>query len=138
VSIRGLSVAATANYRSWFGATTELGVSFWPQDSGDPVQMWSLLVGGKFTVRRPAVVKPYAQVLAGLTYSRSGPVAVQPLFDGWDSLWQVGGGVDIVLSSQVAVRAGLDGRVLSDKFLSGETTTQVRFSLGVTFFHGPF
>jgi opacity protein-like surface antigen len=134
---RGFSVATTANYRRWFGATTEVSASFWSGESHDLIHRWMLLVGPTFTARQSRV-QPFGQVLAGAAYSRGGVPALGLSFEGWDFAVQPGGGVDIVLSPRIALRAALDGRVLADKFLSGETTTQLRFTVGLTFFHGQF
>ena len=51
----------------------------------------------------------------------------------WDFALQPGGGVDVALSDAVALRFGVDVRVLFDKPFSGDSHNQLRFTTGVVF-----
>jgi opacity protein-like surface antigen len=134
---RGFSVTTTANYRPWFGATTEITASFWTGEAVDLIQRWTLMVGPTFIARQNRV-RPFGQVLVGAAYSRGGIPDLGLSFEGWDFALQPGGGVEVAMSPRLGLRASIDGRLLSDEALSGKTTTQWRFTLGVTFFHGGF
>ena len=135
-STLGFGVAVTSNYTPWFGVTTEGGGNFFSQDVGVTrpfdLQTWTLLVGPKFTFRSASpVLKPFGQVLLGLDYvNASVPRAGFP-DSAWEFAIQPGGGVDIVVSEHVAVRLGLDGRILLDN--GDHHTNQLRFTTGITF-----
>jgi len=134
---RAFSVAASANYRSWFGVTTEVSGVFWTDESHDLIQRWTIQAGPTFRAAG-RIARPFGQLLVGTAYSRGGIPDAGVDFEGWDFALQPGGGIDVALSPHIGLRAGVDALVLWDKFLSGDTRHQVRFTLGVTFFHGSF
>ena len=136
-SALGFSVATTTNFNPWFGVTTEGGGNFFSQDVGSvelfDIQIWTILAGPKFTLRLADRVAPYGRVLLGPAYV-SASIPLEGVSEGfWDFALQPGGGVDIVLSDRVALRVGVDARIMSDKPFSDHTTNQFRFTTGVTF-----
>jgi opacity protein-like surface antigen len=140
----GFNVAVTGNANSWIGVTFEGGGSFLKQGTEGfenvlvdfEVQQWTALAGPKFTVRQAKGIAPFAEFLAGGAYFSVEIPAADLSDTGWDFVLQPGAGIDVRLSDTVAVRVGVDWRLLSDKAFSGQTFNQFRFTLGVTFRSG--
>ena len=134
-SALGFSVATTANFNSWFGLTTEGGGSFLSQDLLGfeifDLQIWTIMSGPKFTLRKSERVAPFGQVLLGGALVNA--TILGESGSEWDFALQPGGGVDVALSDVVALRFGVDLRVLFDKPFSGDSHNQFRFTTGVVF-----
>ena len=97
------------------------------------MQVWTVLSGPKFTVRATDRVAPFGQVLFGVAYVNADiPLAGLSESD-WEFALQPGGGIDVVLSDRVALRFGLDARILFGKPFVDHETNQLRFTTGVTF-----
>ena len=134
-SALGFNVATTANFNYWFGLTTEGGGSFFSQDLLGieifDLQIWTIMSGPKFTLRKSERVAPFGQVLLGGALL-NGTILGESGSE-WDFALQPGGGVDVALSDAVALRFGVDVRVLFDKPFSGDSHNQLRFTTGVVF-----
>ena len=134
-SALGFNVATTANFNHWFGLTTEGGGSFFSQDVLGieifDLQIWTIMSGPKFTLRTSERVAPFGQVLLGAALLNGNVLGESG--SEWDFTLQPGGGVDVALSDAVALRFGVDLRVLFDKPFSGDSHNQFRFTTGVVF-----
>ena len=127
----GFNVAVSENYGPSLGVTLEIGKTSFSEGIVG-LERWTVLAGAKFTLRRGNRVIPFGQLLVGpahynvsmLTASVGDlKVALQP-----------GGGVDIVLSSAMALRLGFDARVVFDRRpFSGDSINQFRFTTGFTY-----
>ena len=122
----GFNVAATSNFNSWIGLTTEGGANFDSNNIAN-VQLYSILSGPKFTLRTVDRIAPFGQLLAGATYTRLS--AFGSTADAWAFALQPGGGIDIVMTDTVALRFGADTRI----HLNSATNKDFRFTVGITF-----
>ena len=134
-SALGFNVATTANFNHWFGLTTEGGGSFFSQDVLGieifDIRVWTIMSGPKFTLRKSERVAPFGQVLLGAAFLNGNVLGESG--NEWDFALQPGGGVDVALSDAVALRFGVDVRVLFDKPFSVDSHNQLRFTTGVVF-----
>ena len=134
-SALGVFVALTDNVNPWFGVTVDIGVNFFSQDLvGIDIfdfKILTLLAGPKFTYRQVDRVAPFGQFLIGAAYQYVSIPLADVVESELDFALQPGGGVDVALTDGVALRFGVDARILFGE--AGNTANQFRFTTGITF-----
>lgn len=130
----GWVAAVAGNINDWFAILGEVGGNYKSFNAGGvdvDVKVHTFMAGARVADRRSAKATPFGQVLVGtgrgtgsaLGISRSTTAfAIQP-----------GGGVDIAVRPNVAIRLQGDYRALRDE---GETFGEFRFAAGVVFGFG--
>jgi len=127
----GFSVAVSENYGPSLGVTLEIGKTSF-SESIVGLEIWTVLAGPKFTLRRGNRVVPFAQFLVGPAHHNASVLRASA--GDLNFALQPGGGVDIVLSSAVALRLGFDARVVFDRRpFAGDSINQFRFTTGFTY-----
>ena len=131
-SALGVYVAGATNFTPWVGVAVEAGWNVLSLDAFGveffDASIFTALAGPRFTSRAVDRVVPFGQLLAGVAFTRFDVFGF--LSDDVVFALQPGGGVDVVLTDRVALRFGVDSRMLFDL---GQTFRELRFTTGVTF-----
>ena len=125
VNQQGGTIAITGNLNNWVGIVGDFG-AYHSSPFGASLNTYTFLAGPRFTVNRKGSASPFVQVLVGgahLTASAAGfSDGATPFALG------AGGGVDLRISRNVALRPQIDYLALRS---GGETLNALRGSFGV-------
>jgi hypothetical protein len=120
-NFNGWSASVAGNPSRWFGVVGEFGGHYF-----EDVKLHTFLVGPKFTYRGERV-SPYFQTLVGGAHLK--------VFDSDTAFaWTVGGGVDVKIHQNVAIRV-IDVTYLLTRFGNGNQNNG-RISAGLVFRFG--
>jgi hypothetical protein len=128
---QGFNVSATGNINKWFGVVADfsrLSSKITEQNITEKITGNIYLFGPQFSYRGNKRVTPFARVLLGAA-TASSKVSL-----GSQSLELVGGGLDIRVSKNVAIRAVQADYIHTSAF--GEGQHNGRLSFGVVFRFG--
>ena len=130
----GWVAAAAGNINDSFAILGEVGGNYKSFDAGGmdvDVKVHTFVAGARFANRRSARASPFAQVLVGAGRATGTVLGISRSTTGFAI--QPGGGVDIAVGPNVAIRLQGDYRALRDE---GETFGEVRFGVGAVFGFG--
>jgi opacity protein-like surface antigen len=103
-NLQGGSASVAFNFRGHLGIVGDFGgYMFGGQPPGLSAQMYTYLLGPRFTFRKNERFTPYAQALLGGGRLNASAAAVQAGENGF--AMALGGGLDIALSQRFAIRA---------------------------------
>jgi hypothetical protein len=121
-SATGAAVDVVQNFavRSWLaiGAVGDFGIHRYSDGIVD-INVTSFMGGVRFTSFAGNRVQPFGQVLAG----------AERCCGSTDFAWQPGGGVDLVASAVVNLRAQVDFRIVR---FEGQSFNETRFTFGIS------
>ncbi len=123
VDLNGWNVASAHNFNRWFGITLD-GAGYYTQ--GVTTNAHTLLAGPQISVRVARLVTPFVRGLVGVAHIRGDLLGVVSNATGL--AYGGGGGVDLTLSDEVAVRVA---QVDYLRLEVGNFTKQVRASFGI-------
>jgi hypothetical protein len=135
----GWNGSLTYNVNSWLGISSDFSGHYQSQTNVDPkLNMFSLMFGPQFTVRRDSRLSPFAHVLLGFRH-RSYEYPPSPLiptltFSQNDFASAFGGGFDIKLNRSISFRPFQADYLLEKSY--GNTLNNFRFSTGIVFHVG--
>ena len=141
----GWAISATGNVNSWIGVVTEVGGSHRSCDncqrgpfaterfrgSNLHISVLTFMAGPRVATHANSLATPFAQVLLGGSHIRGGLEWDGALNTGFT--YQPGGGVDVRVARNAAVRLQGDYRIIRT---SGRFNKEPRFALGIVFTHG--
>jgi len=131
---RGWVVSFAAAATDWLGLVGEAGGSFKTLSiPGDPpkFKVYTFMGGPRFTPCRDRRIAPFAQVLFGRARASTTVLDVSDTVT--DFAYQPGGGVDLSLSRNVAIRVEGDYRIIR---VDGSNSKESRFVAAAVFGFG--
>ncbi len=123
VDIHGWNVASAHNFNRWFGITLD-GAGYYTQ--GVTTNAHTFLAGPQFSFRISRLVTPFVRGLVGYAHIRGNLLGVVSNASGL--AYGGGGGVDLTLSDEVAVRVA---QVDYIRIEVGTASEQLRGSVGI-------
>ena len=129
VNQQGGTVAITRNFNDWIGIVGDFG-AYHSSPLGVSLNTYTFLAGPRFTANRKGTASPFAEVLVGGAHLTA---SVAGLSNGATAFAiGAGGGVDLRISRNVALRPQIDYLALRS---GGETLNALRgsFSLVIRF-----
>lgn len=141
----GWAATATGNVNSWIGVVAEVGGSYKSCDNCQRgpfasdrfrgnnlrVSVLTFLGGPRVASHANSLITPFGQVLLGGSHIRGGLEWDGALNTGFT--YQPGGGVDVRVARNAAVRLQGDYRIIRT---SGRFNKEPRFAVGIVFTHG--
>ena len=136
VNLNGWEAAVTENVNHWFGGTLELsGYYKTPQFLGvsNSERMYTILYGPRFSYRKPYGAA-FVQGLLGAAKTSVNVVPTGPHANDYSFAMHIGGGVDLTLTNQAAVRLLQLDYLRTNALSSGQNNYQL--SAGIVFHFG--
>ena len=135
-NLNGWEAAVTENMNRWFGGTLELsGYYKTPQflNVSNREQMYTILYGPRFSYRKPYGTA-FVQGLLGAARTSVNVVPTGPHANDSSFAFDMGGGLDLTLTSQAAVRLLQLDYLRTNAFSSGQNN--YRLSAGIVLHFG--
>jgi len=136
VNLNGFETAVTENVNHWFGGTLEFsGYYKTPQflNVSNREQMYTILYGPRFSYRKPYGTA-FVQGLLGAARTSVNVVPTGPHANDYSFAFDMGGGLDLTLTSQAAVRLLQLDYLRTNAFSSGQNN--YRLSAGIVLHFG--
>jgi opacity protein-like surface antigen len=133
-NLNGWIVSFSANANKWIGAVGELNGNYGSVGIADDVKRMSFLIGPRIYFRGFERFTPFAHALVGDTYQKM-KSGRQQLIKENDFTLAVGGGIDIKVAKNIAVRPVQMDYVTFDQKVANRLNN-FRYSAGIVFRFG--